>query len=72
MSAKQLSPDVSFDPDSGTTFLNVYGWPNFGKVMPEQIYVGSLFRNSNVNMTIVTLSFTQCMDMKIKVNLNNV
>ena len=40
---------------SDITFLNVNGRRYVGKVVPEQIYVGSLFRNSNVNTALVRL-----------------
>ena len=37
------------------TFLNVNGRRYVGKVVLEQIYVGSLFRNSNVNTALAGL-----------------
>ena len=55
MSAKQLCPDVSFYPTQ-LKFLNVNGRRYVGKVLPEQIYVGSLFQNSNVNKALVNIS----------------
>ena len=43
-------PGCKFPSD--ITFLNVNGRRYVGKVVPEQIYVGSLFRNSNVNTAL--------------------
>ena len=44
---RAVMPGCRFPSD--TTFLNVNGCRYVGKVVPEQIDVGSLFRNSNVN-----------------------
>ena len=52
MSAKWLCPDVRFWSD--TTLFNVMIAHRYvSKVEPEQIYVGSLFRNSNVNTALL-------------------
>ena len=53
MSAKCLCPDVRFLSD--TTLLNVNAHRYVGKVVPERIYVGSLFRHSNVNTALVNV-----------------
>ena len=43
-------PGCQFPSD--ITFLNVNARRYVGKVVPEQIYVGSLFRNTNVNTAL--------------------
>ena len=51
MSAKWLCPDVRFWSD--TTLVNVNAHRYIGNVVPERIYVGSLFRHSNVNTALL-------------------
>ena len=48
---KVVMPGCQFPSD--ITFLNVNARRYVGKVVPEQIYVGSLFRNSNVNTALI-------------------